>query len=69
MQWSARFPDSLRQKPLATIVRAAGKALLIVFLPFLLLTGLNHYFAEIDLDRRVATERNEMAKILSDVAV
>ncbi len=68
MQWSARFPDSLRQKPLATIVRAAGKALLIVFLPFLLLTGLNHYFAEIDLDRRVATERNEMAKILSDVA-
>lgn len=68
MQWFARLPDQLRHKPLVAIARAAGKALLIVFLPFLLLTGLNRYFAGIDLNRRITLERNEMAKILSDVA-
>lgn len=39
-----------------------------VFLPFILLTGLNQYFAETDLARRIAAERREMARILSDVS-
>ncbi|KAF1079394.1 MAG: hypothetical protein GQF41_4274 [Candidatus Rifleibacterium amylolyticum] len=68
MQLFARLPESLRQKPLAAIAKAAGKALLIVFLPFVLLTGLNKYFTEIDLNRRIEAERNEMAKILGDIA-
>ncbi|EKD83441.1 MAG: hypothetical protein ACD_39C00675G0001, partial [uncultured bacterium] len=68
MQWITRLPESLRQKPVAVIAKAAGKALLMVFLPFILLTGLNQYFAENDLNRRITVERHEMAKILSDVA-
>ncbi|OGK08854.1 MAG: hypothetical protein A2W80_06365 [Candidatus Riflebacteria bacterium GWC2_50_8] len=68
MQWVSRLPESLRQKPLAVIARAAGKALLMVFLPFIILTGLNQYFAETDLSRRIKAERQEMARILSDVS-
>lgn len=68
MQWFTRLPESLRHKPVVAIARATGKALLMVVLPCILLSGLNQYFAENDLNRRIVAERQEMTKILGDVA-
>ena len=69
MQWVTKLPESLQQRPIIVIGKAAGKALLLVLLPFVLLSGLNQYFAEADLKTRIASERYMMAKILSDVSV
>ncbi|MBU1105212.1 MAG: SpoIIE family protein phosphatase [Candidatus Riflebacteria bacterium] len=68
MQWVTRLPESLQHKPVAAIGKVAGKVLLLVLLPFVLLSGLNQYFAEADLNDRIANERHAMAKILSDVS-
>lgn len=68
MQWFTRLPEPLRQKPVAAVARATGKAILIIVLPFILLSGLNQYFAENDINQRIAAERQEMTRILGDVA-
>jgi hypothetical protein len=42
---------------------SAVRAIVIVLLPYLLLAGLNRYFAAEDLDRAIALERQQIAGI------
>lgn len=68
MMWLSRLPEVVRRQPLATSLQAALKALIIIFLPWMLFQGLNQYFAAADAAERLAFERNRMTSLLGAVA-
>lgn len=68
MMTISRLPEAVRSQPLAAFLKAAGKAMVILFIPFALMTGLNEYFSALDHNRRLAAEQQEMMKILSEIS-
>lgn len=68
MKWLSRLPEAVRVQPLASLFTASFKAFVIIFLPWVMLSGLNQYFAAADFAERLAVERNQMAQLLSVIS-
>lgn len=68
MRWFAKIPATLRNTPLATLLKALIKAALVVLIPFLLLTGLNQFFASENINAEFAAEQQKLAQLLGGVS-
>jgi len=68
MKWVSRLPEAVRKRPLASFLQAAIKALVIVLLPWFLLTGINGFFASETYLERLADTNEEMTAMLSTIS-
>ncbi len=68
MKWVSRLPESVRKRPLASFLRAATKALVVVMLPWFLFTGISGFFASETYLERLANANEEMTAMLSMIS-
>lgn len=68
MKWVSRLPEAVRKRPLASFLRAAIKALVVVLLPWFLLTGISDFFASEAHLERLAGANEEMTALLSMIS-
>ncbi len=68
MKWLSRLPEAVRAQPLVSLFKAGFRTFIIVMLPWVLLNGLNQYFAAEDHADRLAFERNHITQLLSAVS-
>ena len=68
MKWISRLPEAVRKRPLASFLRAAIKALVVVLLPWFLLTGISGFFASEAHVEQLANANEEMTALLSMIS-
>lgn len=68
MKWVSRLPEAVRKHPLASFLKAAIKALVIVLLPWFLLSGISDFFASEAYLERLAQANEEMTAMLSMIS-
>lgn len=68
MRWLCRLPAQLKERPFRTVFKAVVLSSVVVLLPFILFSGINQYFADLERADLLVNEQREMSRILSAAA-